>query len=421
MERTILHSDANCFYASVEMLHHPEYAGRPLAVGGNPETRHGIILTANYIAKKRGVKTGSALWEAQQACPGLIIVPPNYDRYLRFSRYLREIYGQYTDYVEPYGLDECWLDVTNSCSLKGDGMRIAQEINERTRKELGLTVSIGVSWNKIFSKFGSDYKKPDAITQVTQENYRRIVWSRPASDLLYVGRATERKLSNLGIHTIGELAVTDSDYLSREFGKMGRTLSIFANGADQTPVSKEHKEAPMKSVGNGMTMPYDLTTDEEVRVSLYMLSESVARRLRENGFVGYVIDIYIRDKDLSGITRQHRVKVPTNISGEIAEHAYRLFLEHYRWDKPIRGVGVRVSGLVEDDAPYQLNLFQSQQQREKQLTMDRTVEVIRNRFGSDAVRRGLMAFGPTVTPRKRQEQQIHPLSYFRNGNLSGAI
>ena len=203
MDRVILHADANCFYAAVEMLHRPEYDGQPLAVGGDAEKRHGIILTANYIAKRRGVKTGSALWEARQACPGLVIVPPNYDQYLRFSRYMREIYSHYSDKVESFGLDECWLDVTDSVGIRGDGVSIAQEINRKVKSELGITISVGVSWNKIFAKFGSDYKKPDAVTDVNRDNYRQIVWPKPAEDLLYVGRATKRKLAGVGIHTIG--------------------------------------------------------------------------------------------------------------------------------------------------------------------------------------------------------------------------
>lgn len=418
--RTILHSDANCFYASVEMLHHPECRNLPMAVGGDPETRHGIILTANYIAKRSGVRTGAALWEAREACPGLVILPPDYDQYLRFSGYLREIYGNYTDRVEAFGLDECWLDVSESCGIKGEGEKIAKEINERVRKELGLTVSVGVSWNKIFAKFGSDYRKPDAVTCVSRENYRRIVWERPVSELLYVGRATSAKLRKLGINTIGELAETDPDFLYAYFGKMGSTLSIFANGEDRTPVSLIGKQVPVKSVGNGMTMPYDLKTDEEVRVSCYMLSESVARRLRENGFAGDVIELYVRDSELHGLTRRHRIDVPTNISFEIAEEAFRLFRENYRWKKSIRGLCIRVSNLTAEKRPYQLSLFRSETVRKKQLIMDQTVEKIRRRFGDDAIRRGLMAFGPRITPRKRQEQVIHPLSYFQKGNLSGA-
>ena len=416
MDRTILHADANCFYASVEMLHHPEFDGQPLAVGGDPEKRHGIILTANYIAKRKGVKTGSALWEAREACPGIVIVPPNYDQYLRFSRYLREIYGYYSDKVESFGLDECWIDVTDSVGIRGTGEEIAKEINQKVKNDLGITISVGVSWNKIFAKYGSDYKKPDAVTVVSRENYQTIVWQKPAEDLLYVGRATKRKLARWGILTIGDIAKTDIRFLKTQLGKAGLMLSAFAKGEDQTPVAKENTAAPIKSIGNGMTMPRDLVNNEEVKMAVYMLSESVATRLRENAFAGDVVEIYVRDKDLAGFTRQHKVPCPTNISDEIAKHAMQLFLQNYHWEKPIRGVGVRVASLHGDRYPYQLDLFHSEEMRQKQLHMDMAVDEIRRRFGTDSVMRGLMHFGPDITPRKRQEQTIHPHSYLERGN-----
>ena len=418
--RTILHIDANCYYASVEMLHHPEYEGRPLAVGGDPETRHGIILTANYMAKRRGVRTGAALWEAKKACPGLVIVPPDYDAYLRFSSYMRDIYSEYSDRVEAYGLDECWVDLTESCSLVGDGMKAAGEISARVKRELGITVSIGVSWNKIFAKFGSDYRKPDAITEISRENYRQIVWPQPVSELLYVGRASERSLRKFGINTIGELAKSEPEFLKKIHGRMGLVLLAFARGEDQTPVAEAGTEAPVRSIGNGMTMPRDLVNEEEVRMAFYMLAESVASRLRENRFAGDVVSIYVRDCDLIGFQRQHRITVPTNISAEIAGEAISLFRENYRWEKPVRGLGVRVADLKGENYPYQLDLFQSEERREKQLKMDKAVDEIRRRFGTDAVCRGLMYFGPEIAPRKRKEQTIHPHSYMERGNQTGA-
>lgn len=261
MDRVIIHSDANCFYASVEMLYHPEFAGKPLAVGGDPEARHGIVLTANYIAKKHGVKTGMALWQARQVCPDVIFVPPRMDLYLKFSSMLREIYGEYTDKIEPYGCDEAWLDVSDSSSLKGDGRKIAKEISARVKKELGITVSEGISWNKIYAKLGSDYKKPDAITEFNRENYKSMIWKLPVSDLLYVGRSTNRTLSKYGIHTIGDLACTDPDFLMKQFGKMGLVIHSFANGWDESPVAPEGYSAPIKSIGNSTTTPRDLEND----------------------------------------------------------------------------------------------------------------------------------------------------------------
>ena len=298
MNRTILHSDCNCFYASVELLHHPELRGKPVAVGGDPEARHGIVLTADYTAKRYGVKTGMALWQAKQVCPDITFLPPRMDLYLRFSRMAQEIYADYTDKREPYGIDESWLDVTDSATLKGDGFHIAQEISSRMKKELGITVSVGVSFNKIFAKLGSDYKKPDAITTMYEDEFQRKAWCLPVSDLLYVGNATNKKLYSMGIRTIGDLAKSDETLLVRKLGKMGSILWAFANGYDESPVKLENTSAPVKSVGNSTTTPRDMETDEDVKIVLYILAESVAARLRENGFRCRTVEISVRDKEL---------------------------------------------------------------------------------------------------------------------------
>ena len=298
MNRTILHSDCNCFYASVELLHHPELRGKPVAVGGDPEARHGIVLTADYTAKRYGVKTGMALWQAKQVCPDITFLHPRMDLYLRFSRMAQEIYADYTDKREPYGIDESWLDVTDSATLKGDGFHIAQEISSRMKKELGITVSVGVSFNKIFAKLGSDYKKPDAITTMYEDEFQRKAWCLPVSDLLYVGNATNKKLYSMGIRTIGDLAKSDETLLVRKLGKMGSILWAFANGYDESPVKLENTSAPVKSVGNSTTTPRDMETDEDVRIVLYILAESVAARLRENGFRCRTVEISVRDKEL---------------------------------------------------------------------------------------------------------------------------
>ena len=298
MNRTILHSDCNCFYVSVELLHHPELRGKPVAVGGDPEARHGIVLTADYTAKRYGVKTGMALWQAKQLCPDITFLPPRMDLYLRFSRMAQEIYADYTDKREPYGIDESWLDVTDSATLKGDGFHIAQEISSRMKKELGITVSVGVSFNKIFAKLGSDYKKPDAITTMYEDEFQRKAWCLPVSDLLYVGNATNKKLYSMGIRTIGDLAKSDETLLVRKLGKMGSILWAFANGYDESPVKLENTSAPVKSVGNSTTTPRDMETDEDVKIVLYILAESVAARLRENGFRCRTVEISVRDKEL---------------------------------------------------------------------------------------------------------------------------
>ena len=413
MGRTILHSDANCFYASVEHLHHPELEGKPIAVGGDPESRHGIVLTADYIAKKHGVKTGMALWQAKQVCPELTFISPRMDLYLSFSRMAHEIYGEYTDLQEPYGIDESWLDVTASASVKGDGYKIAEEISNRMKKELGITVSIGVSYNKIFAKLGSDYKKPDAITTMYENEFQSKAWALPVSDLLYVGRSTNQKLARFGIRTIGDLARSDEKMLNLQLGKMGSILWSFANGYDDSTVKVENTHAPIKSVGNSTTIPRDLLTDEDVKLVLYMLSESVASRLRKNGFRCRVVEISVRDNELYSFTRQHKIRNATNITGEIAEEAYRIFKENYTWHKPIRSVGVRGADLVTDHYWEQIDLFSSMEKREKMMKMDGAVDDLRRRFGYFCIQRGIMYQDKVLSALDAESSHtVYPHGYF---------
>ena len=413
MERKILHSDVNSFYASVEMLYHPEHAGKPLAVGGDPEARHGIVLTANYTAKQKGVKTGQALWQAKSACPDLVVVPPRMELYLQFSSMLREIYGEYTDLVEPYGCDEAWLDVTGSTALKGDEKKIADEIRSRVKKELGITVSIGISWNKIFAKLGSDYKKPDAITQFHKENYQSIVWNLPAADLLYVGRSTRTMLNRYGIKIIGKIATSDPDFLERLFGKMGLVLYSFANGWDDSPVAPEGYAAPIKSIGNSTTTPRDLTTNLDAKIIFMALSESVSARLRKHGFKCNVVSISIRDNGLYSFTRQQKLKQPTDITNEIFNAACQLFRNNYDWQHPVRSLGVRAEELVLEDVPVQLDLFTSVEQREKQEKMDRAVDEIRRRFGYFSVQKAFMYQDKALACLDAQgTHTVHPVGYF---------
>ena len=428
MNRTILHSDCNCFYASVELLHHPELRGKPVAVGGDPEARHGIVLTADYTAKRRGVKTGMALWQARQVCPDIIFLPPRMDLYLRFSRMAQEIYAEYTDKREPYGIDESWLDVTDSVSLKGDGYHIAQEISSRMKKELGITVSVGVSFNKIFAKLGSDYKKPDAITTMNKDEYRDKAWPLPVSDLLYVGSATNNKLRGIGIRTIGDLARTEESLFVRKLGKMGSILWAFANGYDESPVKIENTSAPIKSVGNSTTTPKDMETDEDVKIVLYILAESVAARLRENGFRCRTVEISIRDKDLLHFSKQVKLQNASNITREIAEAGYKLYKESYRmpadehelknsrpefYQKPLRSIGIRGTDLVTDYFWEQLDMFMDPQAREKQMKVDAAVDNIRKRFGFYSIQRGLMYQDRILSAcDAKSDHTVHPHGYF---------
>jgi len=408
-DRTILHSDMNAFYASVELLHRPELRGKPLAVGGDPEARHGIVLTADYIAKKCGVKTGMAIWQARQVCPDINFVSPRMDLYLRFSRMAKEIYGDYTDLQESFGVDESWLDVSESCSIKGDGKRIASEISNRIKAELGVTVSIGVSWNKIYAKLGSDYKKPDAITEFSRENYRNLIWKLPSSDLLYVGRSTTKKLQTLGITTIGHIAECDEKILHSSLGKVGSMLWMFANGYDTSPVREDNSSAPIKSIGNSTTTPRDLENDEDVKITIYILAESVAARLRENGFKSQVIEISIRDNGLYHFTRQRKMDRGTNITGEIAKEAYQLFLENYNWEKPIRSIGIRGADLVPEGSAEQISLFESIEHRDKLRKIDGAVDDIRRRFGFYSIQRGLMYQDKLLSAvNAKEDHTVHP-------------
>ena len=413
MERIILHSDCNSFYASVECLHHPEIREKPVAVGGDIEQRHGIILAKNQLAKQFHVSTGEAIWQAKQKCPELIVLPPNFPLYLRFSRLARDIYLDYSNRVEPFGLDEAWLDITSSENQKDKGERTAHEIRKRIREELGITVSIGVSYNKIFAKLGSDYRKPDAVTMITKENYRQIAWPLPVSDLLYVGPATKRKLNGFGVHTIGELAQTPVEILRSKFGKIGDILWCFSNGLDSSPVADFQNQPVVKSIGNSTTAPRDLERDEDVKMILYVLADSVARRLREQGLKGRTIHISVRDNSLFSFTRQKSLLSYTNLTGEIAGETLSLFREHYQWKRPVRSIGISVSDLEAGTICSQTGLFCDEVKREKMERLDNAVDRLKARFGTFAIQpavllkdRKLSGFDP------KNDHIIHPVGYF---------
>lgn len=412
MDRTILHVDLNSFYASVECLYHPELREKPVAVTGDAEARHGIILAKNNIAKAFGVKTGDVIWQARQKCPDLVCVGADYRKYLRFSRLARGIYETYTDQVEPFGIDECWLDVTGSTHLFGDGRHIADEIRRRLREELGISGSVGVSWNKIFAKLGSDYKKPDATSAIMPDNYRDIVWPLPVGDLLYVGRSTRNKLRNRAVLTIGDLARRDIHSLRLLLGVWGETLHCFANGQDDSPVRLAGEESYIKSIGNSTTAVRDLLNDEDVKMIIYVLAESVAARLRRHGLKCRTVVISVRDTELASFERQGRLQQPSLVSGDIATKAMELFREHYRWVRPIRSLGVRGADLVTAAGHVQLDLFDRDAAAAE--AMERAVDDIRHRFGLYSVQRctflqdrRLTGFNP------KDDHVIHPVSYFR--------
>lgn len=412
MRRNILHIDANAFYASVEQQRRPELRGKPVAVCGSQEERHGIVLTASYPAKRLGVKTGMAIWQAKQVCPELVVLPPDMSEYLRISRLARNIYERYTNQVEPFGLDEAWLDVTGSVGLFGSPMMIAQEISDRVKYELGITVSIGVSNNKVTAKLGSDYKKPDAITRIEPDNYKEIVYPLPVEDLLYVGPATSKKLRSVGITTIGRLAETPDDYLQRRLGKMGLILGSFAKGLDVSPVLKTDHISTIKSVGNSATTPRDLVNDDDVRLMFVLLSESVCARMRELASKCTVVEISVRDAELHSFTRQRKLHAPTNSCLEMVDQAWELFRENYHWKTPIRSIGVRGAGLVDANEAEQLSVFLDNEKRGRREKIDEAVDAIRSRYGYMSVQRATVFADPQLAGIRPKEHVVHPVGYF---------
>ena len=384
IERAILHSDMNSFYASVEMMLNPSLRGKAVAVCGSTEDRHGIVLAKSELAKKAGVKTGMVNWEARKVCPNLVMVRPQYDQYLKYSKLAHQIYYRYTDLVEPFGMDECWLDVTRS-GCYGTPLEIAEKIRASTREELGLTVSIGVSFNKIFAKLGSDMKKPDAITSISREEFKEKVWPLPASDLIYVGRATEAKLAKFGIHTVGQLAAVSPDLLRSWFGINGIKLWHYANGTDESRVMQKDFISPVKSIGHGITCTADLENEDEVYRVMLELSQDIGHKLRVNELKACGVQISIRSNDLYGKQYQAQFEMPTRSPKVIADTSRSLFSQRYTWATPVRAVTVRAINLVPQAQPDQLSLYSDPIRAARLDKLETAVEDIRRRYGKHAI------------------------------------
>ena len=384
-ERAILHSDLNCFYASVEMMLDPRLREKAVAVCGSTEDRHGIVLAKSELAKKAGVKTGMVTWEAQRLCKDLVIVPPQYEQYLKYSKLTQAIYSRYTDLIEPFGMDECWLDVSGSRGACGDPMTIAESIRQTVRDELGLTVSIGVSFNKIFAKLGSDMKKPDAITEITEESFKDKIWGLPCSELIYCGSATTKKLDRMGIRTIGQLAQADPRYLQSSLGVNGYALWTYANGNDTSRVMHRDFVSPVKSVGHGITCNADLVNEDEVWKVMLSLTQDIGHRLRLHRLSARGVQIAIRGNDLFGSQYQTKLPFKTQLPSEIAQAAFLLFKGNYGWRTHVRAVTVRVIDLVPVNDTEQLSLFNDNERRERRERLEDCVEEIRGRFGKDAL------------------------------------
>ncbi|MGM9613072.1 MAG: DNA polymerase IV [Butyricicoccus sp.] len=391
MPRTILHCDCNSFYASVETVLDPSLAGGPMAVCGDPDSRHGIILAKNEAAKAFGIQTAETVWQARRKCPELRLVSPHRDAYVQFSRRANQLYLEYTDLVEPFGIDESFLDVTGTLHLFGSGQDIADTLRRRMREELGLTISVGVSFNKAFAKLGSDYKKPDATTLLFAENYRDIVWPLPVGALLYAGPKAQQKLHLLGIDTIGQLAAADPALLHGVLGKLGDTLSAYARGDDRDPVRSFYAEHTVKSIGKGMTFAHNLTHTEEIRVQVMMLCDSVGSRLRAGHLKCQTVQVLIRDPDFRNMSRQITLDVPTDSTRQLTETALALIAQHWKAGKPIRMITVTAASLLAPEASgEQLSLFDegAAERREKQRKIDQAVDALRSKYGRDAVKYG---------------------------------
>ncbi len=388
-KRVILHCDCNSFFASVETALNPEYRGVPMAVCGSVEARHGIVLAKNELAKKYGIQTAETVYSAKKKCPNLVIAKPHYDEYERFSKRVNEIYARYTDVIEPFGIDESWLDVTASQRFFGTGEQIAEKIRMQVKEEIGITVSIGVSFNKVFAKLGSDYKKPDAITVISEENFKEIVYPLPTGALLFVGKKTEQVLRSLGAETIGDIVKIGEAGLTGALGKMGEMLYKYASGTDDSPVSAVREEA--KSVGSGFTFNHDLIDVEDCRAGIEYLADDIATRLRRMGMICSTVSLSIKDDKLNVIQRQRPQVPPTDTSRLIASTAYDILLSEWREDKPIRMLTVTAQNLIATAGrAEQISFFDTEEVEENQKSKikEETMDKIRQKYGASSILQG---------------------------------
>ena len=414
MDRVIFHCDLNSFYASVELLDHPELRHLPVAVCGDPASRHGIILAKNEPAKAFGIKTAETIWQARKKCPRLVLLPAHHDKYREFSRQVNQLYQEYTDLVEPFGIDESWLDVTGSLHLfGGDPLALAHQLRRRVRGELGLTISVGVSFNKVFAKLGSDMKKPDAVTVISQDSFRDMVWPLPVGDLLFVGPATRRKLADMNVRTIGDLARFDAECLRARLGKPGLMLNAYAVGLDRSPVMRADLRRAIQSVGNSATPPHDLETPADARCLYYLLAESVAARLRQEGLRARCVSISARNTELVTRSCQQTLTRATSLTGEIAQAAMRLFDRRFALNFPYRSVGLSCSALTPDDAPVQLDFLGDEARRIKTERLESAIDGLRRRFGHQIVRRAVvLTDGQYAQINPKEEHTVHPVPFY---------
>ncbi|MBQ2732863.1 MAG: DNA polymerase IV [Clostridia bacterium] len=383
--RTVLHSDLNNFFASVEIARDPALAPYPVAVCGSIEERHGIVLAKNQLAKSYGVKTGETIGNALGKCPQLKIVPPHYDDYEEISARVRKIYMNFTDLVESFGIDECWLDVSGSSYLFGSGEEIADRLRREIFRRENITVSVGVSFCKVFAKLGSDMKKPNAVTVIPRESFREKIWSLPVEEMLGVGPATKKKLNERSVRTIGQLANTSPVLLNSYFGKVGRMLWAYANGLDASPVHPVGYQSEVKSVGHGATPSADMVTDEEVESMLVSLAIDVGHKLRRYGLRAAGVAVAVRDNALCCREFSARMPRPTQSAIVIAEEAFKLYCRSYDRARPLRSITVRATDLAPKDAPRQLDIFEPSEKEDKTIRLCEVMDDIREKFGRHAI------------------------------------
>lgn len=375
----------NSCYASIECSLNPDLKGKAVAVGGSVEERHGIILAKTPKAKKCGVVTGEPIWQAKKKCPELIVVEPHFDIYAKYSQLAMDIYRRYTDKIEPMGLDEAWCDITGSILAFGSVQKITDEIRRAFREELGITVSIGVSYNKIFAKLGSDLAGCDEVVTITEENFKNIVWSLPVSSIMGVGKNTAHKLESYAIKTVGDLAQRPVEWLRLVFGVHGDDMWRYANGFDNSPVAPDGYKREIKSVGHGITCKEDLVCNEEVWKVFLSLAQNVSKRLKDEKLEATAVQISIRDNELNNMQFQCEVPLPTQSAFEIGKTALKLFKNNYNWRRNVRALTVRAINLQQENAPIQLDLSGEYERNEKQKKIDDTVMSLRERFGKNAV------------------------------------
>lgn len=398
MDRTILHCDCNSYFASVECIDRPDLKNVPMAVCGDSESRHGIILAKNELAKNYGIKTAETIWQAKKKCPNLTLVTPHHQLYEEYSERINAIYEEYSDLVEPFSIDESWLDVTGSMYKFGTGQEIADELRRRVHEEIGITISIGVSFNKIFAKLGSDYKKPDATTVITRDNFETLLWPLPARDMLFVGTVAADRLAGMGIDTIGAIAAAGRDLMRSVLGRSGETIWEYAMGLENSPVKARDEIGPPKSIGNSITFPHDLQGRAEICAGLLALSDQVGSRLRKHGLYCATVQIQIKDPYLRVISRQQKLSAPTNTTKAIYAAAVALVEKSWAISAPVRLLSVAGTNLTDHCSEQMILIGDKTDENLKNATLDHAMDSIRSRYGKDAI-----SYGRLMTKLKEKQ------------------